>query len=81
MSRNLGWLQLRILSILERDPGQIRLYADIAAEIYGSDYSPVQRQALFNAMRSLAGRGMVVLQPYSLTAYGMTESRHRVRLV
>jgi hypothetical protein len=80
MSRNLGWLQLRILAILERDPGQIRLYDDIAAEIYGFDYSPVQMQALFNAMRTLARRGLVELQPYSLTAYGMPEARHRVRL-
>jgi hypothetical protein len=80
MTRGLGSLQRSILSTLERDPDQIRLYDDIAAEIFGSDYSPVQRQALFNAMRTLARRGLVELQPYSLTAYGMPEARHRVRL-
>jgi hypothetical protein len=38
------------------------------------------QQALYNAMRTLARRKLVILQPYSLTAYGLPMARHRVRL-
>jgi hypothetical protein len=31
-------------------------------------------------MRTLARRKLVILQPYSLTAYGLPMARHRVRL-
>jgi hypothetical protein len=80
MSRGLGWLQRQILAVLEAEPERVWLYDDVAKRIYGLPFSPVQQQAMYNAMRTLARRGLVVLQPYSLTAYGMPEARHRVRL-
>jgi hypothetical protein len=80
MSRNLGSLQLRILAVLGSDSARVWLYDEVADEIYGKPYSPMQKQAMYNAIRTLARRGLVELQPYSLTAYGMPEARHRVRL-
>ena len=53
---------------------------DVAAEIYGTPFSPVQKQAVYNAMRTLSRRGLVVLNPQCLTEYGFPECRHRARL-
>jgi hypothetical protein len=80
MTRGLGWLQLKILEILRSDPERVWLYDDVAAEVYGRPWEPLQFQALYNAMRSLARRNLVVLNPQCLTKYGFPEGRQRARL-
>jgi hypothetical protein len=46
------------------------LYDEVSAEVYGRPFSPVQKQALYNAMGTLSRRGLVVLNPQCLTAHG-----------
>jgi hypothetical protein len=80
MTRDLGWLQRSILDVLRSDPARVWLYVDVAREVYGPDCEPMQRQALQNAFRSLARRGLVALNPPNcFTEWGRPEARDRAK--
>ena len=62
MSRGLGWLQRRILAVLESDPARVWLYDEVAAEIYGKP-SPIHTSTTEVSVTSAPGLHFTRVSP------------------